>query len=164
MKRTGAALAALAVVAVVLTACARDEPPPAPAPKQKPAEPAIETPDDVLGRALAKAAGELAQNFTLDEAAFRVKLADGERRDLLAVLVAEHCFRILGVAGLGIEDLELVLFDGDGVQVRRDLDDGSRAAIGVDASLCPPVAAEYRLQVSAKGAGEALVGVYRILR
>jgi hypothetical protein len=163
MNGPAGTLAFAAALALAILGC--DEPPPtAPAPPA-PAKPAFEVPDDALGKRLALAAQELAPTQILHAAVLRDRLARGGRRDFLTVLVAEHCYRILGVGDDGVGDLDLVLFDPNGVEVRRDLDQAPRATLGVDAELCPFEAGAYRLEARVTdGEGEVLVGVYRTVQ
>lgn len=160
-RRVHAARSVAAIAFALSTAC---EGPAPPAPPSA-GKPAIALPDDDLGRKLAQEAATLAVDHALDVEAFRDRLAVGATRDFLAVLVAEHCYRIIGVGDANVADLELVLFDPHGVQVRRDLDRAPLAVLGIDAELCPPEPGAYRLQARAsEGSGEILVGVYRTAR
>lgn len=157
----GSALTAITLAMVLSAGCDQVEPPARPAK----AKPAFSPPEDEIGARLALVAAEVAPDHVLDAAVFRDRLVLGATRDFLAVLVAEHCYRILGVGGPRVEDLDLVLYDPNGVQVRRDLDESPRAELGTDAELCPPQPGAYRLQARmTAGEGEVLVGVYRTLQ
>lgn len=144
---------------IVVPGCGEGPPPAPPAPAAS--KPAFDVPADALGKQLSRAAQELAPALVLHSAVFRDRIARGGRRDFLTVLVAEHCYRILGVGDASVADLDLVLFDPNGVQVRRDLDQSPRATLGVDAELCPFEPGAYRLEARmTAGEGEVLVGVY----
>jgi len=148
--------------AFALGACDR-----APAPEPEPPAPAAEQskfspPPSDLGQRLSDAAAQLAPGLILDAAVFQDRLAHAAQRDFLAVLVTEHCYRVLGVGDSNVANLDLVLFDPNGVQIRRDLDESPQATLGVDAELCPVLPGAYRLNARmTAGEGEILVGIYR---
>jgi hypothetical protein len=69
----------------------------------------------------------------------------------------------LGVSGDGVEDLDLLLFDPDGVQVQQDPAQDRFPVLGMQTELCPAAGAgAFRLQVVMyKGSGTFNVGVYK---
>lgn len=79
----------------------------------------------------------------------------------LLVLQRGHCYRILGVGGTGVVDLDLALFDGDQIERYQDASSDRYPQLGVRPSLCPRQAQAYRLEVRAyRGQGPYSVTVY----
>jgi hypothetical protein len=90
------------------------------------------------------------------------ELAEGERRDLLAVLKGGYCYRVLGVAGSGVQDMDLMLFDPDGMQTHQDPGQDPYPMLGLQAAICPATAGSFRIQVHMyKGGGRYAVRVFR---
>lgn len=90
------------------------------------------------------------------------KLAQGERSDHLLVLEAGRCYRVVGVAGPGVTDMDLFLYDPAGVQRNQDASQDRYPMLGKPIEICPVIAGAYRLQVQMyEGGGEFAVGVYR---
>jgi hypothetical protein len=161
---------------IVLVGCAlasscgdREGAPTGREPEAPSVDPALAEPDDVMGRQLRRMAGTSggAPGHLPVGVYFRGSIERGEQRDFLAVLKAGHCYRFVGIGDPEVEDLDLVLYDPNGVQMQEDLDPmhdfvGRPTVIGQDAAICPPEAGQYRLQVRmAAGRGAFLVGVYR---
>ena len=62
----------------------------------------------------------------------------------------------------GIEDLDLLLFDPNGVLAQQDPAQDRFPTLGVQTELCPPSSGAYRLQASLyKGDGAYVVRSYR---
>jgi hypothetical protein len=89
-------------------------------------------------------------------------LAQGARSDHLVVLEPGRCYRVVGVGGEGVDDMDLFLYDPDGVQANQDASQDRYPVLGVQAELCPIRAGAYRLQVQMyQGGGQFALGVYR---
>jgi hypothetical protein len=89
-------------------------------------------------------------------------LAQGARSDHLVVLEAGRCYRIVGVGGEGVQDMDLFLYDPAGVQANQDSGQDRYPVLGKQIEICPISAGAYRLQVQMyEGGGEFAVGVYR---
>jgi hypothetical protein len=92
----------------------------------------------------------------------RGELHEGGRSDHLLVMRAGFCYRVIGVAGNGVDDLDLLLFDSNGVQVQQDPAQDRFPVLGMHSEICPTVGAAYRLQaVMYKGSGAFVAGVYK---
>ena len=90
------------------------------------------------------------------------KLAQGERSDHLLVLQAGRCYRVVGVAGNGVTDMDLFLYDPAGVQRNQDATQDRYPMLGKPIEVCPVIAGAYRLQVQMyEGGGDFALGVYR---
>jgi hypothetical protein len=119
---------------------------------------------DPLGQSVRDAAREHAAGFIKMEHLWRGELATRERRAFLAVLPYGHCYRFVAAGGTGVEDLDLALFDPNGVEVQRDVTQESSAVIGEQASLCPVEPGAYRIEARMRsGAGPFAIGLYRDL-
>ena len=89
-------------------------------------------------------------------------MAEGQRSDHLSVLRGGHCYRMLGVGGAEVEDMDLFLFDPEGVQMQQDRGAGPLPrARACRPSICPPYSGAYRLQVHMyKGGGAVALQAY----
>jgi hypothetical protein len=89
-------------------------------------------------------------------------LAQGGRSDHLVVLESGRCYRVVGIGGEGVDDMDLFLYDPQGVQANQDASQDRYPVLGVQTEICPIRAGAYRLQVQMyKGGGQFAVGVYR---
>jgi hypothetical protein len=114
---------------------------------------------DALVAAMAK---RLTRGMLADGAAVHGQLHQGQHQDQLLVLRGGDCYRVLGAGSAGIADLDLFLYDPNGVQVQQDPAEDRFPTLGVLSDLCPPRSGAYRLQVSMyKGAGAYALRVYR---
>jgi hypothetical protein len=130
-------------------------PPDAPAvPEPPPGSP----PEQVLDHRALK----FAHGLTADDPALTGTLDEGGRRDLLMVLRAPYCYRILGVGAESVQDMDLFLYDPNGVQTHQDPAQDRFPLLGKQSDICPPVSGKYRLQVHMyKGGGEYAVRAFR---
>lgn len=118
-------------------------------------------PADRMEQALGAQAKKHAKNLLRDDVRFDGELDQGKHGDHLLVLKSIYCYRILGVGGPDVVDLDLALFDPDGVEVQRDLGQDAFPVLGQPVNLCPPEPGAYRLQVGMyEGHGPYVVGVY----
>ena len=117
---------------------------------------------DSLQQQLQQLAGRYAPGMLSAGPIRRGVLSAGEKRDYQMVLEAGRCFRVVGRGGEGVEDLDLFLFDPNGVQVRQDLGRDNAPVLGVAAPICPERSAAYRVQVRmVEGAGTYGVQLFR---
>jgi hypothetical protein len=115
-----------------------------------------------LPRIVELAAKRYAAGFVGDGALIQGSALEGARSDHLTVLRAGHCYRIVAVGGAGVEDLDLFLYDPEGVQMQQDPAQDRFPVLGLQAEICPPRGGAYRLQVHMyKGAGPFAARVYR---
>jgi hypothetical protein len=155
-----------------LTAC-RGRPAPAggeilaaaPDPESAHNGPAPASGDDKLGsleQTLAQKAKKYAQGLVAEGPVIRGMLHEGARADQLVVLRGGFCYRILGAGGDGVEDMDLFLYDPDGVQTQQDPGQDRFPVLGLQAELCPAASGAFRLQaLMYKGGGAYAVRVYR---
>ena len=89
-------------------------------------------------------------------------LAQGARSDHLLVLEGGRCYRVVGVGGDGVTDMDLFLYDPAGVQRNQDPGQDRYPVLGKQIEVCPIIAGAYRLQVQMyEGGGDFAVGLYR---
>lgn len=98
---------------------------------------------------LAEMARVLAPEYRPTKPHYTGSLRQGEATDHLLVLRYGHCYRLIGVGGEGLSDLDLALFDSNHVEARRDLTTDRYPHLGVRPSLCPTRSQPYRLRVQA---------------
>jgi hypothetical protein len=115
-----------------------------------------------LDRVLAQKAKKYAAGLVPDGEPFQGQLKQGQRSDHLLVLRGGHCYRVLGVAGAEVEDLDLFLYDPDGVQLQQDAAQDRYPVLGMQADICPGRSGAHRLQVHAyQGGGPYAVRAFR---
>lgn len=91
-------------------------------------------------------------------------MSHGERRHVQAGVRAGHCYRIIGVGGQGVQDLDLYLRGPGGVLLDQDRAPDNFPVIGLDRQLCIPQAmgdqfADLEIRM-ARGQGEIGVQVF----
>jgi len=126
--------------------------------------PALEAPPpgDELAQAMYERAQQFAQGMGPATPLFRGTLETGATQDYQAVLQGARCFKIIGVGGDGVRDLDLFLFDPDGVQVQQDTATDTYPVLGLSHPICPDVSGAYRVQVKMfEGSGEFGVQVFQ---
>ncbi|MBI5517818.1 MAG: hypothetical protein HY909_28865 [Deltaproteobacteria bacterium] len=91
----------------------------------------------------------------------RAVMRHGERRTVVASVAAGHCYRVIGVGGSGVQDLDLYLRDVNGHLIDQDRAPDNFPVIGLDRQLCLPVPGTAQLEiVMARGQGEIGVQVF----
>jgi hypothetical protein len=129
--------------------------------KQAPSAPPDPDLGDPLGASVIAHAREHAAGFTKAGKLFRGDLEAKDRQGFLAVLTYGKCYRFIGSGGPGVEDLELVLLDSNGVEMQRDTVQGPQAVVGETSSVCPFDAGAYRIEARMRaGHGAFAIGVY----
>lgn len=91
----------------------------------------------------------------------RGSLTTSQTQDFQAVLTPGRCYKIIGIGGPTVTDLDLVLFDPNGVQIQQDIATDNYPVLGLSQPLCPTVPGAYRVQVKMySGQGEFGVQVF----
>jgi hypothetical protein len=91
----------------------------------------------------------------------RGTLATSGTQNYSVPLQAGHCYKIIGVGGVGVQDLDLKIFDPANTQVDQDIATDNFPVIGLQRPLCPAAAGQYRLEVVMyTGQGEFGVQVF----
>lgn len=118
-------------------------------------------PAGTLERKLHDKAAKFAADMHPTAPAFGGELEEGNRRDQLVVLRFGRCYRFIGVGGPEVEDLDMILFDPDNVQVQRDFGEDPYPVLGMRSEICPQQNGAYRMQVGMfKGRGSYLARAY----
>lgn len=159
----------LASVVAIATGCERDlesraagELRSAVEPRDTPSPDTPPPPRDDVEAMLAFKAKSYAKNLIPDGEATVGTLGEGERRDLLAVLKGGFCYRVLGAGGPEVSDMDLFLYDPNGVQTHQDPAEDPFPVLGLQADICPATAGSYRIQVQMyKGSGRFAVQLFR---
>jgi hypothetical protein len=116
---------------------------------------------DALGQALFERVTERAPGWIKHEHVQRGTLAERGRQAFLSVLPFGHCYRFIAVSGAGVIDLDLALFDANGVETARDVTEDSSPELGVTASICPGEPSQYRVEARMRrGHGDFALGVF----
>lgn len=135
---------------------------PTPAPVEPAQEEETVDPNDAIAVEMQTRARQFAEGMTPATPLFRGTLATGGTQDYQAVLQGARCFKIVGVGGQGVTDLDLFLFDPAGVQVQQDTATDSYPVLGLTHPICPDTAGAYRVQVKMfAGSGDFGVRVYQ---
>jgi hypothetical protein len=118
-------------------------------------------PNDPIAQQMALRQGQFAQGTEPSTPIFRGTLQTGEHQDYQAVLQSDRCFKIIGVGGAGVVDLDLFLFDPQGTQMQQDTATDAYPVLGLNHPICPDLAGSYRVRVRMfEGAGEFGVQVF----
>ena len=126
---------------------------PAPAPL-----PADATPE----QAVAYNGKRYAAGFSAEGAVIKGTLAQGGRGDHLLVLKAGRCYRIVGAAEQTVADMDLFLYDPNGVQTHQDPSQDRFPVLGLQGEICPVQSGAYRVQAHMyEGAGAYAIGLFR---
>ncbi|MBL8604005.1 MAG: hypothetical protein JNK72_18910 [Myxococcales bacterium] len=83
-------------------------------------------------------ARQFANGFVAVTDLVRGLMNERERRTVAATVVAGHCYRIIGVGGAGVRDLDLYLRDMSGRVIDQDRAPDNYPVIGLDRQLCIP--------------------------
>lgn len=132
-------------------------------PQDEPVTPPPETPPaDELEARLRERGREVAPYMILEEAAMRGELAEGGSMDFSRVLHPGWCYKVIGLGGEGVEDLDLRVYDHRAILRQRDTTQDPQPYIGQMRPICPSESGAYRIEVrAAAGAGPFAVQLYR---
>jgi hypothetical protein len=118
--------------------------------------------DATLEQIVALKAKKFAAGLVADGAPITGSVVEGARSDHLLVLRAGHCYRIVATGASEVEDMDLFLYDPEGVQMQQDPAEDRYPVLGLQAEICPPEGGAYRLQVHMyKGGGQFAARLYR---
>ena len=107
-------------------------------------------------------ARKYAAGFVAEAEVISGSVVEGGRSDHLIVLRAGHCYRVVAAADGEVQDMDLFLFDPQGVQTQQDPAEDRYPVLGLQAEICPYEHGAYRLQVHMyKGGGRFAARVYR---
>ena len=119
---------------------------------------------DPLSDQMRLRARQFARGFIAVTGLVRGTLQEGQHRTLPVPVVGGHCYRVLGVGGPGVEDVDLALRDLAGNVIDMDRSSDNVPLIGIDRQLCLPagmgnqsVQLEHR---AARGEGEVGAQVF----
>ena len=103
-----------------------------------------------------------AKGFVAEGSIVKGTLTQGGRSDHLLVLKAGHCYRVVGAAEESVADMDLLLYDPNGVQINQDSGTDRFPVLGLSSEVCPPQGGAYRVQVYMyQGGGAFAFGLYR---
>lgn len=119
---------------------------------------------DFVSNHMTLRARQFANGFIAVTDLVRGQLRHGERRTVVAAVVGGHCYRIIGVGGAGVQDLDLYLRDLTGTVIDQDRAPDNFPVIGLDRQLCLPQgmgnqSAQLEIRM-ARGEGEIGVQVF----
>ena len=119
---------------------------------------------DFVSNHMTLRARQFANGFIAVTDLVRGMLRHGERRTVVAAVVGGHCYRIIGVGGAGVQDLDLYLRDLTGNVIDQDRAPDNFPVIGLDRQLCLPAgmgnqSAQLEIRM-ARGEGEIGVQVF----
>ena len=100
---------------------------------------------DPLGRAIADAARVEARGWVKEGKFMRGTLEERGRQAFLVVLRYGHCYRFIGTAQ-DANDMDLLLFDANGVETQRDVTQSATPILGASASICPTEPSAVRIE------------------
>lgn len=162
MKLARSAVAALFVM--VCSGCPsaeHAEPPPVSSGYATAVSPAEPAPDDVSDH-MALQAQTLAFDMVPSSFLEHGVLTEGQEESFSTILEAGHCYRILGVGGASLTDLDLVLRDENGNAVAEDDATDNVPVLGRDAVICPRWTGPFSVTVRAyRGHGAYGIQVFR---
>lgn len=135
-----------------------------PAPDEVADETVEPPPADALEAALRALGSEQASFMIRDGSALRGRGETGTARDYGHIMHPGWCYKVVGLGGEGVEDLEVRVYDPNDVMLERDTTDAPRLVIGRVRPICPAESGTYRIATRVvRGRGEFAVQVYRSL-
>ena len=116
---------------------------------------------DVLLQGMHAQARRYATGMLVSTPMFRGMLSNGESQEFQAMLQPMRCFKLIGVGGPTVTDLDLMLFAPSGSLLQKDTANDSFPVLGTDQPLCPTSPGAYRVRVRMyRGAGEFAVQIF----
>ena len=145
------------VLALALAGCGEPPPPTPAAPPPAPRPPPV----DALEEAMR--AREETDAFALSPygTPFRGTLEEGGRQTFTEVLREGFCFKLLAQSADGVEDLDLFLYDANGVLSQTDAREGPNPVLGGERPICPQEPGVHRAELRmVRGHGPVLAQWY----
>ena len=119
-------------------------------------------PADELEAQLRELGTERAPYMILEGAAMRDEIAEDGARDYSRSLHPGGCYKVLGLGGEGVEDLDVRIYNPNDVLLERDTTQDNRPYLGQMRPICPVESGSFRIQVRMiQGSGPYAVQVYR---
>ncbi|MFO0712559.1 MAG: hypothetical protein U0353_22095 [Sandaracinus sp.] len=125
--------------------------------------PAAPRPPPVDALEAAMRAREETDAFALTpyEPPFRATLEEGDRQTFSAVLRDGFCYKLLAQSADGVADLDLFLYDQNGVLEQTDAREGPHPVLGGERPICPQEPGIHRAEVRmVRGHGAVLAQWY----
>jgi hypothetical protein len=117
---------------------------------------------DALGQAIVDVAERDAPGWVKVDKLWRGTLDERARQGFLVVLTYGHCYRFVGVTENADSDLDLLLFDANGVEKQRDVTQGASAMLGAAAAICPSDPSAVRIEARMRhGRGAFAIALLR---
>jgi hypothetical protein len=129
----------------------------------EPVEPPVPEapPADALEASVRALGAQIAPYMQRMETVQRGELAERGARDFSAFLRPGWCYKVVGMGGDGIEDLDLRIHDTNNVLLERDIREDRSAVLGADRPICPVENGTYRVEIRAqRGHGPYVVQMY----
>lgn len=101
-----------------------------------------------------------------EDAPYMVREGDAMRgegtRDFSRVLHPGWCYKVVGFGAEGISDLDVRVYDPNGVLLQRDTTQSPTPLVGRMRPICPPESGTYRIELRViEGEGEYAAQLYR---
>lgn len=143
----------IALLLAMLVGCGGYEPPPAPQdPEPSPADP--------LERQIRTRAPTEAPYMIRQGPAGHFTLSPGTPASFTNVLAGGLCYKILAQGAEGVGEVELYLYNADGVLVQQDTTTGAGAILGTTRPICPEEPVQLRIEIRTSGSGEVAAQLY----
>jgi hypothetical protein len=102
---------------------------------------------DFVDRQLAMRGAQFAGTLVQVGPVLRGTLPQGGNASHTFEIIGGHCYRIIAVGDVDVNDLDLALFGPDGTQVDSDTQGETYPVLGGVRPLCPPNGGTYRIEV-----------------
>ncbi|HBQ19875.1 MAG: hypothetical protein RLP09_46405 [Sandaracinaceae bacterium] len=133
----------------------------APPDDEVPQEPETPPADELEARLRARGQ-EVAPWMIRDGEALRGEADEGGARDYSHAMHPGWCYKVVGLGGEGIEDLDLRVYDPNQVLIQRDTTRDAQPYLGQMRPICPGSSGTFRIEVRVvMGSGPFAVQVYR---
>ncbi len=132
-------------------------------PVEETVAPPPETPPaDALEERLRARGREVAPYMVREEDAMRGDAEAGGARDFSRLLHPGWCYKVIGLGGDGIEDLDLRVYDPNGILLQRDTTQDPQPYVGQMRPICPSESGSFRIEVRVvRGQGDFAAQLYR---
>lgn len=102
---------------------------------------------DPLEARLYELSRSYARNMEPHGDAWAGELDRGQTADHQTVLEGSRCYKVLGVGGPDVDDLDLMIFDPNGVLVDQDDGTDEVPVLGLTTAVCPSQGGMFRVHV-----------------